>query len=349
MNLTMIPTMNKLTKKTNIRWLSATGKWLRLPSILILIICSPWAGAQTFGCTPNASQNQAGALSIAADLLIVRPAMLGATLAGGALFSLALPFTAPTETTDITANALVKTPARATFKRCLGCFEKKWFQAAPPRCTNPNSGGWSSVNNTVYLEQDHQAVWEWSTKSQEWTYIKSEGVPPVLGDNDGTFESGSIQLILQSAPNLNQKNGSAHTLVFKVIQLRDPSILNGYRQSSFRLSDLMAMDVITADSSFLVENRVIVNPGDLKILSIDRLKEARYISVLAGYYQMQDLKSIRVISIPAVHQRVQPEDNSRWWWPFGKNEVQTINEPSRVKIWIELGEDRITSFKARAY
>ncbi|MCE9664570.1 hypothetical protein LY622_14110 [Halomonas sp. M5N1S17] len=56
-----------------------------------------------------------------ADALIARPLLLVATLGGTALFVVSLPFSAMGGNVDQAAETLVKTPAEATFRRCLGC------------------------------------------------------------------------------------------------------------------------------------------------------------------------------------------------------------------------------------
>jgi hypothetical protein len=56
------------------------------------------------------------------DLLIARPAGLAATVVGGAVFVLALPFTASTNSVDLAARKLVEDPANFTFSRPLGNF-----------------------------------------------------------------------------------------------------------------------------------------------------------------------------------------------------------------------------------
>jgi hypothetical protein len=60
--------------------------------------------------------------AIAADVLIARPAWFAETVVGGALFVVALPFAALSNTVDETARALVVRPGRATFRRQPGDF-----------------------------------------------------------------------------------------------------------------------------------------------------------------------------------------------------------------------------------
>ncbi|MFO7646933.1 hypothetical protein [Halomonas sp. 3H] len=82
------------------------------------------------GSTPAVAQQQrmeaqpsGGAM--VADALIARPLLAVATVAGTAVFLVSLPFTALGGGVDTAAETLIKTPAEATFRRCLGCTVSK--------------------------------------------------------------------------------------------------------------------------------------------------------------------------------------------------------------------------------
>ncbi len=60
--------------------------------------------------------------AVAADILVVRPFCLVATILGSAVFVVGLPVAAITKSTDKAADALDKAPADATFKRPVGNF-----------------------------------------------------------------------------------------------------------------------------------------------------------------------------------------------------------------------------------
>ncbi len=67
----------------------------------------------------SAGEN-AGPMEVAADALVVRPACLVATVVGSAVFVVALPWAAVSKSIKRTGNALVVTPANATFTRPMG-------------------------------------------------------------------------------------------------------------------------------------------------------------------------------------------------------------------------------------
>jgi len=90
-------------------------KLLPLVCVLALLVSSP---------TPVRAQGDdddvAGAMI--ADTVLARPACLAATIVGSVFFVLSLPFSLASKKVDRAAEALVVTPARATFTRPLGEF-----------------------------------------------------------------------------------------------------------------------------------------------------------------------------------------------------------------------------------
>jgi len=59
-----------------------------------------------------------------ADLVLVRPLMIGATVIGSAIFIVSSPFSALGGNFKEAADTLVATPFRSAFMRCLGCGTK---------------------------------------------------------------------------------------------------------------------------------------------------------------------------------------------------------------------------------
>lgn len=62
------------------------------------------------------------------DGLVVRPLMLGVTLAGTALFVVTLPFSALGSNVDVAAEKLVVEPASWVFENCLGCLPPEEYR-----------------------------------------------------------------------------------------------------------------------------------------------------------------------------------------------------------------------------
>ncbi len=80
-----------------------------------LVLMAPWfANAQPVDENPSA-------LAMIGDLVIARPLLVVATVAGAAAFLVSLPFTATGGNMDQAADTLMAGPAEAAFVRCLGC------------------------------------------------------------------------------------------------------------------------------------------------------------------------------------------------------------------------------------
>jgi hypothetical protein len=71
----------------------------------------------------SARADEDDGFSIIADAVVARPACLAATIVGSAFFVLILPFSAASKSVRATADALVVTPAKATFTRPMGDFD----------------------------------------------------------------------------------------------------------------------------------------------------------------------------------------------------------------------------------
>lgn len=88
---------------------------------VIAIVCTAAIGWAT--STPAFASPEQDPLVVAADALVVRPALLVTTVAGSAVFLVALPFAAISKSVKSSARSLVVAPAAATFTRALGDFD----------------------------------------------------------------------------------------------------------------------------------------------------------------------------------------------------------------------------------
>lgn len=222
-------------------------------------------------------------------------------------------------------------------------------------CAGKPVDKWNNTIDAEYKVVDKQAKWEWQRSNSQWLYQSVEWTPPHLAAGSALYESKSIVISIKADPKLNAQFGEAHTLMLKFIQMSSPTELDNYQFSSFRLADLMAADSKQLAADFLRENSIILSPSETKVLVLDRVKGAAYLTILAGYFQMTEDASVRLLPIPAITGRTIPYENKqRWWWPFAWRPfkgpvVSPAGEAARLNIWLELGEERINSLRARAF
>ncbi|WP_044871003.1 hypothetical protein [Pseudomonas sp. LFM046] len=89
--------------------------------LLALPACAEVVEQQNTSGDPMYTANAPSGYSMAGDILIARPLLIGATVIGAGLFVISLPFSAMGGNVKEAANALVVEPGREAFVRCLGC------------------------------------------------------------------------------------------------------------------------------------------------------------------------------------------------------------------------------------
>jgi len=98
-------------------------KPLSIAAASLLLAAATVAAASGPRSHPQGDDNTAVGLAMAADLVIARPLGLVATVAGTALFLVALPFEAMSGNITTPAHRLIADPAAYTFARPLGQLE----------------------------------------------------------------------------------------------------------------------------------------------------------------------------------------------------------------------------------
>ena len=88
--------------------------------LISALICVPF-GASALAAAQTSNPEISGG-TMTADLLIVRPLGIVATVLGCAVFVVSLPFSALGHNTKQASQKLVKEPAEFTFARPLGAF-----------------------------------------------------------------------------------------------------------------------------------------------------------------------------------------------------------------------------------
>ncbi len=123
--------------------------------------------------------------------------------------------------------------------------------------------------------------------------------PPVQWD----FEQDAIHLRYDASPDLNQYGGSSHSLMLLVFQLTDAADFTNYTQTPDGILRLLQYHDLDRRKSIDLKNkadlqRFFINPGSSDVLHIDRVKDARWIGVVAGYFDIVPEQSTQVIRIP---------------------------------------------------
>ncbi|WP_028304053.1 type VI secretion system lipoprotein TssJ [Oceanospirillum maris] len=192
-----------------------------------------------------------------------------------------------------------------------------------------------------------QGMWQWQDGAGQWSYTRRE--KPNAPAGQWVYEPKSIALRVTADGQLNAYMGQPHTLTLKIIQLSNPAIISELRQSPFGLSDLMAAKGKELSSSIIREDSLALGPGVTKTLVLDREQGVRYIALVAGYFEMESKKSVRIIPIPSVSPRILPCYDPKPW-PFGEPLPPVPDDvPARLKLWLDMSPTEIKTLQMRAY
>lgn len=149
-------------------------------------------------------------------------------------------------------------------------------------------------------------------------------VPPVPMPTEWRYEKDAIRLNLQSDYQLNLYQGIPHTLVVCVYHLRDPNAFQQLTEEKEGLSKLL--DCGRFDSSVTFSKRLIIHPGQVLAESLDRTEGAKYVGMVAGYYNLEKERAVRFFPIPVIEE---------------KSETTILTKPRILSIELYLGPQQI--------
>ncbi len=110
------------------------------------------------------------------------------------------------------------------------------------------------------------------------------------------YAQNAIMVELASDTDLNFYANRAHTLVLGVLQLEDEK---AFPKLLTQPSDLTkALTSGNLPAGVLQLDRYVVSPDARLLLEIDRVQDAKFVGIVAGYYQFDASRSARYFRIP---------------------------------------------------
>lgn len=110
------------------------------------------------------------------------------------------------------------------------------------------------------------------------------------------YAKQGILIELDSGTDLNLQAGRAHTLVLGVVQIEDEKAFAKLLADSTGVQLLLTTGKLPV--GVLHTDRYVVNPGEQHVLSMDRVQDARYVGLIAGYYEFNPAQAARLFRIP---------------------------------------------------
>ncbi|MBU2551215.1 MAG: type VI secretion system lipoprotein TssJ [Proteobacteria bacterium] len=127
------------------------------------------------------------------------------------------------------------------------------------------------------------------------------------------FQAGGIELRIQADGLLNMYEQNSHTLVLCVYQLKSPNAFNDLAKNQAGLVKLMGCTKI-GDSVTSVQ-RLILQPSELRTVTMDRAEGTQYVGVVAGYYSLAPDKVTKLYQIPVLANTRGLLFKDRYNWP----------------------------------
>ena len=106
----------------------------------------------------------------------------------------------------------------------------------------------------------------------------------------------AVELNIKGDPQLNLYQNGSHTLYLCTCQLKDPNAFNQLIDERGGMEKLLS-ECSRFDGSVAYSKRYVVQPGQLLNDLQDHAEGARYMGIVAGYYNMKKENVVRLVPI----------------------------------------------------
>ncbi len=113
-----------------------------------------------------------------------------------------------------------------------------------------------------------------------------------------TYMRDAVHLTLTASDQVNLYGGLPHATVLCVYQLSNPNVYQQMLEEVDGVNKLLSCE--NFDPSVKSRRRIVVQPGDKKVVVMDRAEGARYLAIVAGYYKRTPGSFSRLVPFPVV-------------------------------------------------
>lgn len=149
------------------------------------------------------------------------------------------------------------------------------------------------------------------------------------------FKTNGVQIELMSSADMNAHFNQPHTLVLGVFQLEDAKVFSQLLGDSKQLITTLASG--NAGTEVLHLDRYVISPDKRTVLDINRVQGAKYIGLVAGYYNFDASAAARLFRIPLNIQA------------SGIITTSYAAEPANLALRLFLGRERIVNAQSLTF
>jgi len=143
-----------------------------------------------------------------------------------------------------------------------------------------------------------------------------------------TFDPEGIQIHYTADKLLNLQDNESHTLLLAVYLLRDTNAFNDLAANRDGLAKLLQAERF--DAAVMGVNKIVIQPGEEKTAVLNRAENARWIGVVAGYYNLEPSQVSRLFNIPVITEK-------KGIYGFRSTETR----PGQIRIKLYLGSNAL--------
>ncbi len=118
----------------------------------------------------------------------------------------------------------------------------------------------------------------------------------IVESDDWVFERKALNIEIEASADLNVRSGRPHSLSLGIFQLNNTNTFSALTATRAGAVEMLNKGKI--DETVASYERISVQPGEHKVIWVDRAQTARYVGVIAGYFKLNPKLDIYLFPIP---------------------------------------------------
>lgn len=158
----------------------------------------------------------------------------------------------------------------------------------------------------------------------------------VVEEQEWVYEIRAINMLIRAASDVNSVSGRPHSIAIGIFQMNDPNTFSelGVDQSGPEGAfELLRKGKI--DDTVVNFQLITMRPGEQKKISISRAQTAKYIGIIAGYFNLNPKTDVKIYKIPVRAIKRGVVEDALAFATIITDEAKGI--PDKLSILIDLG------------
>ena len=158
----------------------------------------------------------------------------------------------------------------------------------------------------------------------------------VVEEQEWVYEVRAINMLIRAASDVNSVSGRPHSIAVGIFQLNDPNTFSGLavdQSGPEGAYELLQKGKI--DDTIVNFQLISMRPGEQKKVSISRAQTAKYIGVIAGYFELNPKTDVKIFEIPVRAVKRGIVEEALAFATIITDEAKAV--PDKLSIFVDLG------------